>query len=103
MQGDFFVLGFDNERHPRMVSFLFYASLLMAAAATGARLQRQASVVVGCMAATTAIGSGTHKLCKTALRRFRESPAAELHQPLVDQALDAADQDGDITSISDNA
>ena len=76
-----------------MVSFLFYASLLMAAASTSAKLQRQASFGVGCMAASTAIGAGIRHLCAKTVSVGRR-PMAELHQPLVDTALDAADDDG---------
>ena len=77
----------------RVVSFLFYASLLMAAASAGAKLQRHASFAVGCMAASTAIGAGIYHLCAKAVPVGRR-PMAELHQPLVDEALDAADDEG---------
>ena len=85
----------------RMVSFLFYASLLMAAAAAGAKVQRQASLAVGCMACLTAVGAGIRQLCtKPAQTRFRDRATPELHQPLVDEALDAVDSSTGLTSSS---
>ena len=86
----------------RMVSFLFYASLLMAAAAAGAKVQRQASLAVGCMACLTAVGAVVNKLGAenktTTSVGLPVHRTPELHQPLVDEALNAVDFEAGLTS-----
>ena len=73
----------------------------MAAAAAGATVQRQASLVVGCMACLTAVGAGIHQMCTNAAQtRSRDRATPGLRQPLVDEVLDAADSSTGFTSSS---
>lgn len=75
-----------------MVSFLFYAALLMAAAGAGPAMQRQASLAVGCLAAATALAGALYQLyARSALRNRNKSTGAGLYEALVDEALDSVD------------
>jgi hypothetical protein len=90
-----------NSLHWWMVSFLFYASLLMAAAGAGEKVQREASIAVGCMAAATAFSAAIRQVYVSTAGQLREPPT-ELHQPFIDDALDAADADPDDRPIYSN-